>query len=142
MDDPTSKAKRVRRSKKADNATQPEESQADVPTGYTQVQYITEEDMADDIKYPMPFSKELLSALKAIYFAKAIWSSHDFTLDSLKPVKETRTTKLTMKDSTKEWVEANKGRCSKSKVQKDLRKRGKMDIKGPLSVVYLQYLRT
>ena len=41
-------------------------------------QYITDEWIADKTDCPMPTSKPLLNALRAIYFSKAIWPSHIF----------------------------------------------------------------
>ena len=35
-------------------------------------QYITDEWIADEMDCPMPYSKPLLNALRAIYFSKAI----------------------------------------------------------------------
>ena len=49
--------------------------------------------IADEMDCPMPYSKPLLNALRAIYFSKAIWPSHIF------PSLSTPTLILKMKSS-------------------------------------------
>ena len=66
----------LRKKRKMMNANQsPDTSSESISIGK---QYITDEWIADEMDCPMPYSKPLLNALRAIYFSKAISPSHIF----------------------------------------------------------------
>ena len=81
----------LRKKRKVMNVNQsPDTSSESISIGK---QYITDELIADEMDCPMPTSKPLLNALRAIYFSKAIWPSHIF------PSLSTLTLILKMKSS-------------------------------------------
>ena len=72
--------------RKVINATQSSNTSSEsTPIGE---QYITDELIADEMDCPMPFCRDLLNALQAIYFNKAIWPSHMFTVYSYSDIED------------------------------------------------------
>ena len=141
MANPVSKAKRVRRSKKADNATQ-HEGQEDSPGGQSEgVQYITEKDIEQDKESKLPYSRSLLNALKAIYFYKAIWPSRK-DLSKTPKVEEISEEDLMIRPTTKQQLaEAYRKFYEKTMSYAVANMVTNENIFGALSVVYFQYLR-
>ena len=104
-------------------------------------QYITDELIADEMDCPMPLYKPLLNALQAIYFYKAIWPSHVFTVYSHSDIEEDIIKAKRSCISKADYANELQLICGKSKVYKVIDEMLLNDVHGPLSFVYLKHLR-
>ena len=100
-------------------------------------QYITDELIADEMDCPMPLYKPLLNALQAIYFYKAIWPSHVFTVYSHSDIEEDIIKAKRSCISKADYANELQLICGKSKVYKVMDEMLLNDVCGLLSYVYL-----
>ena len=124
------------------NATQSSNTSSEsTPIGE---QYITDELIADEMDCPMPFCRDLLNALQAIYFNKfshLAFTHVHFTVYSHSDIEDVIINAKKACRSKADYANELQLMCGKSKVYKVIDEMLLNDVCGPLSYVYLKHLR-